>query len=134
LEPYALNDGEGRSYLWYNYLFTMKAGALETGAFALMDFTTRRGEEPPGHVHEGEDELFYILDGNLTFNCDDKSFDVGPRSFIFLPRDIPHSFTVHSDGLARMLVMTHPDQFGRGIEANGQALSGEEVARHISAS
>jgi quercetin dioxygenase-like cupin family protein len=134
LEPYALNDGEGPSYLWYNYLFTMKAGALETGAFALMDFATRRGEEPPVHVHEGEDELLYILDGNLTVNCDDKSFDVGPRSFISLPRDIPHSFTVHSDGVARMLVLTHPDQLGQAIETTGQVLSTEEWHLDISAS
>jgi hypothetical protein len=48
MQPYALQDGEGRSYLWYNFLFTMKAGPRETGgAFALMDFATRKGEEPP---------------------------------------------------------------------------------------
>jgi mannose-6-phosphate isomerase-like protein (cupin superfamily) len=85
MEPYTLNDGEGRSYLWYNFLFTMKAGPSETGAFAVMDFATRKGEEPPEHVHEGEDELFYILDGNLTFTCGDRSFDVGPRGFVFVP-------------------------------------------------
>jgi quercetin dioxygenase-like cupin family protein len=134
MQAYALNDGEGRSYLWYNYLFTMKAGALETGAFALMDFATRRGEEPPEHVHEGEDELFYILDGELTFKCGDRTFDLGPRGFIFLPRDVPHSFAIRSDGLARVLVMTHPDRFGQTIETTGQALSAEEVANRIRAS
>jgi quercetin dioxygenase-like cupin family protein len=125
MEPYALNDGEGRSYLWHNFLFTMKAGVRETGgAFAFMDFATRRGEEPPEHVRGGEDELFYILDGDLTFSCGDKSFNVGPRGFCFLPRDIPHSFTIHSDseGLARMLVITYPDRFGQTIEATGQVL------------
>jgi quercetin dioxygenase-like cupin family protein len=132
MEPYALNDGEGRSYLWYNFLFTMKAGPPETGgAFALMDFMTRKGEEPPEHVHEGEDELFYVLDGNLTFTCGDRSFDVGPRGFIFLPRDIPHSFSIHSDGLARMLVMTHPDQFARTIETTGQVVRSAEVLRRL---
>jgi quercetin dioxygenase-like cupin family protein len=135
MEPYALNDGEGRSYLWYNFLFTMKAGPRETGgAFALMDFATRKGEEPPEHVHEGEDELFYILEGDLTFSCGDNSFDVGPRGFIFLPRDIPHSFTIRSHGLARMLVITHPDQFGQTIETTGQVLPAAEVGRRISAS
>jgi quercetin dioxygenase-like cupin family protein len=131
MEPYTLNDGEGSSYLWYNFLFTMKAGPSETGAFAVMDFATRKGEEPPEHVHEGEDELFYILDGNLTFTCGDKSLDVGPRGFVFLPRDIPHSFAIHSDGLARMLVITHPDQFGQTIETTGQVAPSQEVLRRL---
>jgi hypothetical protein len=33
-----------------------------------------------------------------------------------------------------MLVITHPDEFGRRIEATGQPLSVEEVTRRISAS
>jgi hypothetical protein len=37
MEPYALNDGEGRSYLWYNFLFTMKAGHGEAlAAICIM--------------------------------------------------------------------------------------------------
>ena len=50
MNPYALAEGEGRSYEWHDVVFTIKAAAPETGgAFALWEVTTRPGEEP--HVH-----------------------------------------------------------------------------------
>ncbi len=69
-KAYALAAGEGRSYVWHDVLFTMKAAQAETGgAFALWDVTTRPGEEPHMHVHDDVDEIFYVLSGSITFRA-----------------------------------------------------------------
>jgi len=136
MKPHALKTGEGRSYSWNNYLFTVKAGATETGpGVAFMEFFTRKGEEPPIHVHQDEDEIFYLLDGALTVTCDDESFELDPNGFVFLPRNLPHGFTIRSDGLVRMLVVTvsaeSVENFGERIDKEGTPLTAEQALRRI---
>ena len=48
------------------------------GRFALMEFHSRPGNEPPPHVHEWEHELFYVLEGRMEFYCDGKIMNIGP--------------------------------------------------------
>ncbi len=76
MDPYTLKAGEGWTYR-YGIEHTIKAGELHPGrGAAFMEFITRKGEEPPDHTHATEDEIFYVLDGELTFHCGGKSFDV----------------------------------------------------------
>jgi mannose-6-phosphate isomerase-like protein (cupin superfamily) len=136
MKPLVLTTGEGRSYSWYKYLFTIKAGAAETErGISFMEFFTRKGDEPTVHVHKEEDEIFYVLDGDLTVECGDKSFEVTPNGFVFLPRNVPHGFTIHSDGLVRMLVVTvsaeSTENFGERIEKEGTPLTAEAVLTRI---
>ena len=47
---------------------------------------------PPGlvvreHVHEGEDEMFYVLDGELSGFCEDERWTATAGCFVFVPRD-----------------------------------------------
>ena len=136
MEPRALRTGEGRSYSWNDYLFTVKAGAAETErGVSFMEFFTRKGDEPGVHVHEGEDEIFYVLAGDLTVTCGDESFDLAPGGFMFLPRNLPHGFTIRSDGLVHMLVVAVSTQsvenFGERIEREGSPLKAEQALRRI---
>jgi len=136
MKPRALKTGEGRSYCWNDYLFTVKASAAETErGVSFMEFFTRKGDEPPVQVHEDEDEIFYVLDGDLTVTCGDESYEVAPNGFVFLPRNVPHGFTIHSDGLVRMLVVTvaaeSTKNFGERIENEGIPLTAEAALRRI---
>jgi mannose-6-phosphate isomerase-like protein (cupin superfamily) len=133
---YVLREAEGRSYRWWDYLFTVKAGAQETEpGVAIMEFSTERGREPEIHVHDGEDEVFYVLEGESSFNCGDERFDAGPKDFVFLPRNVPHGYTIRSDGLVQLLVITISSEggraFGQDIEATGEPVDREDVLRYI---
>jgi quercetin dioxygenase-like cupin family protein len=80
---------------------------------------------PPGlsvhtHVHAGEDEMFYLLAGELTVCCDEDSWMARAGSFVFVPRDSPHSFTVTSSEPATALVITGPSQLDRQIAARNE--------------
>jgi quercetin dioxygenase-like cupin family protein len=122
MKPYSLAEGEGRTYDWHSVRFTIKAAGAETGgALSIWEVTTRPGEEPQTHMHE-EDEIFYVLSGTLTFDCGGQSFKVKENGFIYLPRGIPHGYTIDSREV-RLLGISTPSAFGDRIEQAGRLLN-----------
>jgi len=138
IRPYALKAGEGWTYS-YGIDFTVKAGELGRGRrLAFVEYTTRRGEEPPDHTHGTEDEIFYVLKGDLTFHCGDDTFAVEDGGFIFLPRGIEHGYRIRSEGDVRLLVITSPARedaaggwagFVADVEAQGELRSSPPGSR-----
>jgi hypothetical protein len=75
--------------------------------------------EAPLHVHHREDEAFWILEGELTFQVGDETIKASPGSFLYGPRDVPHRYTVDS-GPARMLFLLSPAGFEEFIYATSE--------------
>ena len=50
------------------------------------------------HVHADEDEMLYLLEGELAVFCGQDHWTVTAGSFVFVPRDGPHGFTITSTG------------------------------------
>jgi mannose-6-phosphate isomerase-like protein (cupin superfamily) len=67
--------------------------------------------DTPLHVHEREDEIFQILDGEHVFQCGTHEWTIGPRAFAFLPRGVPHAHRRVVPGEGRFVVMTCPGGF-----------------------
>jgi len=108
VRPYALKAGAGSTYR-YGIDFTVKAGELRGGPrLAFIEYTTRAGEEPPDHTHATEDEIFYVLKGELAFRCGDETFEVGDGGFIFLPRGVEHGYRIRTENEVKLLVITSP--------------------------
>lgn len=96
--------------------------------------STCPGEEPPDHTHQTEDEMFYVLDGALTFRCGDQTFALEKGGFIFLPRGIEHGYTLTSAEPVRLLVITAPVREGMsggwgGFVADMELGQGELIAK-----
>jgi quercetin dioxygenase-like cupin family protein len=107
-KAYSLKRGEGATHN-LGIDFIVKAGERQTtNGAAVFEYVTRKGEEPDAHVHPTEDEMFYVLEGGLTFQCGDQHFAVEPGGFVFLPHGVPHGYTVRTDGPVRLLVITAP--------------------------
>ena len=108
----ALHRDEGKSIWMLGALMTFKATGAETdGAFSLIEqLCPAEGGSPP-HVHHGEDEFLYILEGEATFTLGDQAIHGKPGSFVFLPRDIPHQFVTTEAGPSRMLLGLSPAGF-----------------------
>ncbi len=68
-----------------------KASRQSAGG-TLSVFETSIGAGPPLHVHDRDDECFYLLDGAPSVRCGGEAFDAAAYSFVFLPRGRPHRF------------------------------------------
>ena len=93
----------------------LKASQHSTGG-ALSVFETTVEVGPPLHVHDRDDECFYVLDGELSVRCGGDTFEATTGGFVFLPRGRPHRFWT-SGTAARLLLIVVPggieDYFGQ---------------------
>ena len=94
------------------------------GALGLIEGVFPPGFSPPLHVHSHEDEPMYVIEGQVTFQVGDQRFEAGPGSFVFLPKDVPHTFVVEGDAPARILELTLPGGFERFHIEGGRPAEG----------
>jgi quercetin dioxygenase-like cupin family protein len=117
---YVHDADAGDAYDWRGARVVIKASSDDTGGqLSVMESTYPPGLVVPAHVHTGEDEMFYVLAGELRGFCDDDQWTATPGSFVFVPRNRPHGFTVTSDEAARALVIVGPARLDRQIAATG---------------
>jgi len=134
LRPYGLKAGEGWTYR-FGIDFTVKSSEVQKGSgAAVLEYSTRKGAEPPSHTHESEDEMFYVLEGAITFRCGGETFDVEQGGFIFLPRGIEHSYTIRNEDPVRLIVITAPVREGTsggwgGFVADMESGQGELITK-----
>jgi quercetin dioxygenase-like cupin family protein len=111
LDPMAVPSTEGEARWWSNGLAVVKATAADTGGqMTILEITEPPDNEAPWHVHHGEDEAFWILDGSATFEVGDQTIEARTGDYLLGPRDIPHRYTTGPDG-CRMLFIFTPGGF-----------------------
>ena len=58
----------------------------------------------PPHVHDLDDEAFFLLQGELTLIGADGESIVGPGSFVDLPHGVAHGFRNDTEAAIRLVV------------------------------
>jgi quercetin dioxygenase-like cupin family protein len=120
LEPLAVREGEGEARWWFGALAEFKATAADTdGQMTIVEVTEHPGAEAPLHVHHRDDEGFWILEGDVTFEVGDTTIEASAGDYVFGPRDIPHRFTVGDRG-CRMLFILVPGGIEDVIRATSE--------------
>jgi quercetin dioxygenase-like cupin family protein len=111
MRPY-IRSAEPRNSFWYlNQLMSVLAEGEDTGGqLTVAEILFPPDSGPPLHVHEREDEAFYVLEGGLSVRMGDEEFEAAAGSFVFQPRGIPHTFRSSGDG-ARVLLLVVPSGF-----------------------
>lgn len=99
-----------------NFLGAPARVLAREGELGLVHIRHAAGEMPPLHVHHGEDEGFYVIDGSLTLYLPGESVELGAGDFYLAPRGVPHTFESGPDG-AELLVPSVPSGFARFVEA-----------------
>lgn len=94
--------------VWYgNSLFEFLVPAESSGGtISVFRSTFAAGFSPPRHVHTREDEVFMVEAGAVTFWIDERELAAGPGTTVYMPRGVPHTFRVDSDGAVMLGVMT----------------------------
>jgi quercetin dioxygenase-like cupin family protein len=109
MENGVLKAGEGRTVWVVGDRYTIKSSGADTsGRFTLIEALVPPGGGPPPHIHSREDEAFYVLEGELLFHADGRSFTAREGAYITLSRGSLHHFRNVGDKPARMLVVVTP--------------------------
>ena len=123
---WALEAGEGERLRFSDAEFLVRASAETTGGgFTIIEEIAPL--DTPLHLHEREDELFYVLEGEHVFDVGTETFAVGPGATVFAPRRIPHAHRRVIPRTGRFLTMTSP----AGFEGFFRELSDADAAGTI---
>ena len=77
---------------------------MDTPRFNLALITIRPGRNgPPAHMHDGEDDAFYMVEGELTFILGGSEVIAGPGTFVLVPPGVIHTFANRGEVPARFL-------------------------------
>ncbi len=83
-----------------------KAVSAETGgSYFCMEYLAPQGwAGPPKHLHSKTDEVFYVLEGEITLYLDDRVVKGEPGAFVQVPRGTAHTFANFGDAPAKYLI------------------------------
>ena len=124
---HVLAPEDGEHFHFLNHLFTTKVdGDRSGGRLTAMEFVGPRGFSPPLHRHDVEDELFYVVDGEVRFTAGEADTVVPAGGVAWLPKQLAHQFQVLSD-TARVFQVTTPAQFEEFVAKLGERVAAPTV-------
>jgi mannose-6-phosphate isomerase-like protein (cupin superfamily) len=91
------------------------ARTTDTPRFNVGIVTIQPGRELEAHVHEEEDDSFFILEGEMTFIVEGEDVAAPPGTFVLVPPGVEHAFRNDGDIPVRMLNIHAPAGFDRRI-------------------
>jgi len=107
-----LASGEGEARWWFDGLATLKVtGEQSGGLFSLIEMLYPAGGVVPRHIHHREDELFYLMEGELVMRVGERTIQAKAGTTIFAPRGIPHGFQVGPNRPVHYLILYTPAGF-----------------------
>ena len=116
----------GTRDIWFEGVFMrVQVSTEETeGRVSVMEQWAPANWSPPTHVHSREDQVLYILEGEITAQLggpDGPTTLIKAGESVFLPRQVPHCFLTGPEG-AKLLEINTPGGFEQfhvdaGIEA-----------------
>jgi quercetin dioxygenase-like cupin family protein len=105
--PVAVRSDEGEARWWDNALAVVRASAADTdGQMTIVEVTEPPGTGAPLHVHHKEDQGFWILEGDVTFEFGDTTIEASAGDYAYVPRDIPQRYTVGDSGCHMLFIFT----------------------------
>ena len=116
-KPLFLAPGEGRPYPMGRISALFKADGAETAnAYSISEWWLEANTKGPGpHSHE-EDDVFYVIEGTMSFLMGDRWVDAPRGSFVLVPGGTIHDFENRSDARAGALNISAPGDFEPHME------------------
>lgn len=110
LNPIVLQGGQGRALWHFGALMNFKALTEETsGQYWAVEGLADKNMAVPLHVHTREDEVWFVIEGEIAFVLGDETILGSAGAFVYIPRNTPHTFYIKSQ-TARW--------FGSGVGGN----------------
>ncbi|MHA3977461.1 cupin domain-containing protein [Halovulum sp. GXIMD14794] len=104
-----MNEARHRDFHLLGNLLHFHAFSDETnGAYTVVEARTAPGAGAPPNHHKGEQESFYVLEGEFGFMIDGVETRHGPGEMVVVPDGALHAFRCLSDSPGRVLILNAP--------------------------
>lgn len=114
-----LPPGEGRQYHCGPMRSVFLADGAESGNRYSVSvwWVAPRSSGPGAHSHDVNEELFYVVEGTMTFLVGDRHVDAPAGSFLRVPAGVMHDFENNTARPAAVLNVFIPGGFESNMPA-----------------
>jgi mannose-6-phosphate isomerase-like protein (cupin superfamily) len=107
-----LQPGQGRSYPMGRIAALFKADGAETAErYSISEWWLEPHTQGPGAHSHPEDDVFYVIEGVMTFRVGDEWLDAAKGAFVLVPGGVTHDFENRSAARAGVLNLSIPGAF-----------------------
>lgn len=108
-EPKIVRDNEGKTLNVLGDMQTFKLTGEDTdGLFTLIEEHNDPGVAIPPHIHENEDEVFKVVEGEMELTVGGKTTLLKAGDLAFGPRGVPHSWKIVGNTKAKVFLSVFP--------------------------
>ena len=116
-----LRPGEGRAYPMGRISAIFKADGSETAnQFSISEWWLEPHTQGPGAHSHPEDDVFFVIEGTISFLVDGEWIDAPKGSFVLVPGGSTHDFENRSSTRAGALNFSAPGNFEQHMPAIAQ--------------
>ncbi len=117
-QPVVLLPGEGRAYPMGRIGAVFKADGKETaGRYSISEWWLEPHTQGPGAHSHDEDDVFYVLEGTMSFRLGERWLEAPKGSFELVPGGTTHDFENRGDARAGVLNFSVPAGFEENMPA-----------------
>lgn len=114
--PIILRPGQGRSYRMGGMSAVFKADEAETASlYSVSEWWLEPDTAGPGAHSHDEDDVFYVIEGTMSFLVGGEWVDCPPGSFVLAPGGSVHDFRNRGSVRAGVLNLSAPGGFERNM-------------------
>ena len=109
---------ENSKFYMGNLITILVRGSESGGRFALISGLARIGNEPPPHLHQWENETWYVREGSLEFFVEGREGSVmlGAGDSMFVPRGHAHGLYYRSPTVDVLLIAQADGEHPVGLD------------------
>lgn len=107
------------------------SGSDTAGYWSMFEAHWSMKGGPPLHVHQIEDEWFYVIEGEYVVQVGDERFSLTPGDSLLAPRKVPHTYAHLGDGPGRLLIAYQPAGDMEGFFLEVSRLAGPPSASEV---
>ena len=121
---YMHSPAPGNSRAYMGSILTIPVrGESTRGRLAVVEARARPGNEPPPHVHEWEDELFYVVEGSAEFYCGKDRHVAHAGDTVLIPQGVPHTMRFLTTSVRLIAVFSAVGEHPVGMDRYFVAMS-----------
>lgn len=134
MKHHVVAAGRGPDYDWSQDHISVKTPMeLTDGRVSVVEDVLKPGFHLPAHRHRSMVEIFYILDGDVTFAFEDETVIATPGTTVTVPANTRHEVTCPDGG--RLVTIFTPGGFERYLaelaDLNREQLDDAEFVREL---